>query len=70
MKAIIVTGRVEGIAELRELLKQMEQNPIIKEYIDTHELVNGECFRNECYSIEFGRRKTTVYLNASAAVSC
>lgn len=27
MKAIIVTGRVEGIAELRELLKQMEENP-------------------------------------------
>lgn len=61
------TGRVSTVNEIEAFFVLIrELFPEINSFINTHELINGEIFNNECFSIVFGRRKTVLYLNNNA----
>lgn len=61
---IIVESNVYGLKGLYDLFEEMRNTPIIKTFMDSHELTNRAITDNEVYTIEFlSHGKTIVYLN-------
>lgn len=58
------TGGVSTLQEMKSFFILIRGLfPVIDEFISTHKLINERITDNECFSISFGTRKTTLFLN-------
>lgn len=65
-RKVYETGRISTLHEMKLFFILIrELFPEIDTLISTHVLINERISNNECYSILFSTRKTTVFLNAN-----
>lgn len=64
---------------INDVIKLMFQNPIIAEYINSHNLINEQLFNNDCYCIKYSsfdaffkghKTRVSVYLNPAMVQAC
>ena len=63
MKKVLNMKPVEHLEEMNNLLSVLFAIPAVKEYAETHRLVNQQIFKNDCYEIVTDNSKTLVYVN-------
>lgn len=54
---------VDHFQEMNNLLAVLFAIPAVKQYADTHKLVNQKIFKNDCYEIVTDDNETVVYMN-------
>lgn len=55
---------IDHLEEMNDLLSVLFTIPAVKQYADTHKLVNRLIFKNDCFEIVFNSDETLVYINA------
>lgn len=62
-RTVLKMQPIDHLSEMNNLLSVLLSIPAVKQFVDTHSLINQQVFRNECYEIVTNDNETLVYIN-------